>query len=54
MPEGRFALACALGGDDGRDLFICTARSLDVQEIAATRGGGIESLRVEVPHAGRP
>ena len=47
------AFACMLGGADGRTLFICTAP--DSGPAAATnRAGRIETVRVEVPHAGLP
>lgn len=47
------AFACMLGGADGRTLFICTAP--DSSQAAATnRAGRIETVRVDVPHAGLP
>ena len=36
------AFACALGGEDGRLLLICTAPSSDHTEAAATRQGRLE------------
>jgi sugar lactone lactonase YvrE len=44
---GRWAIACMLGGQDGRTLFMATA------EHEAGRGY-IETLEVDVPRAGRP
>jgi sugar lactone lactonase YvrE len=44
---GRWAIACMLGGPDGRTLFMATA------EHEAGRGA-IETLTVDVPGAGRP
>lgn len=41
--------AVALGGADGRDLFVCTARTWLPQEAAAERRGAIRALRVRVP-----
>lgn len=41
--------AVALGGADGRDLFVCTARTWLPQQAAAERAGAIEVLRVAVP-----
>jgi sugar lactone lactonase YvrE len=39
----------ALGGPDGRDLFICTAPIWLPERALATRAGAIERLRVDVP-----
>jgi sugar lactone lactonase YvrE len=51
---GQGAYACALGGNDGRTLFIVCADS-PVEEHAAGKGSGvIRTMRVEVPHAGLP
>ena len=47
------AFACMLGGADGRTLFICTAPESG-PPAAANRAGRIETLRVDVPHAGLP
>jgi sugar lactone lactonase YvrE len=46
--------ACALGGRDGRTLFLCTAPDADPRARAKARDGSVVSLRVEVSHAGRP
>jgi sugar lactone lactonase YvrE len=51
---GRGAFACALGGDDGRTLFVCTADAHDPEEAPRLRSGRIESVRVSVPGAGSP
>ncbi len=48
------AYACMLGGEDGRTLFICTATGLRHDKNRETRGGRIETARVEAPHAGLP
>ena len=49
-------IACALGGDDGRTLFLCVTPDfrLPPEEAARTRPARILSCRVDVPHAGRP
>ncbi|ADP83750.1 SMP-30/gluconolactonase/LRE family protein [Pseudofrankia inefficax] len=47
--EGTYA--CALGGADGRTLFICTARSFLDSERAATREARVLTSRVDVPAA---
>ena len=49
----RGALACALGGDDRRTLYVCTA-SATGPAAAEARSGRIESIRVEVPGTGWP
>jgi sugar lactone lactonase YvrE len=43
------AYAVALGGPDGRDLFVCTAPSWVPEEAARLRGGAILRTRVEIP-----
>ena len=50
----RRAFACMLGGDDRRTLLICTSHSSDPVDSATQRSGRIESIRVDVPGAGRP
>jgi sugar lactone lactonase YvrE len=51
---GRDGYACALGGDDRRDLYICTARSYVPAETRAQRAGKIEVVRVAIPGDGLP
>lgn len=51
---GKWAVACMLGSDDRRTLYLLTA---DVKDAAAAQGkskGFIESVRVEVAGAGLP
>lgn len=48
----RYAVACALGGADGRTLFCCTfAGDYDAMSSGA-RAAAIETARVDVPAAG--
>jgi sugar lactone lactonase YvrE len=49
-------IACALGGDDGRTLFVCTTPDfrLPPEEAARLRPARVLACRVTVPHAGRP
>ena len=47
----RPAYACALGGDDGRTLFVCTAESHDPERQRRERNGCIEAFTVAVPSA---
>jgi sugar lactone lactonase YvrE len=51
---GQGTYACALGGDDGRTLFILSADSSDEAEVAGKGTGVIRTMRVDVPHAGLP
>jgi sugar lactone lactonase YvrE len=46
------AIACVLGGEDGRTLFICTARSTNPERCIEMRSGRIEATHVDVPYAG--
>ena len=46
---GDCAIDCALGGEDGRTLYLATADSYDPAVTATTRAGRISSVRVEVP-----
>jgi sugar lactone lactonase YvrE len=46
------AYAVALGGPDGRDLFVCTAPSWVPEEATRLRGGAVLRTRVEIPAAG--
>lgn len=46
---GRHAIACAIGGDDGRTLFCCTSPTLgQPDESRATRGARVETVTVSV------
>jgi sugar lactone lactonase YvrE len=52
---GRHAIACALGGADGRTLFMLTAPTLGNPEASReARGARIELTTVDVPGAERP
>jgi sugar lactone lactonase YvrE len=48
------AIACMLGGEDRKTLFILTAGTLIPEEAAQRRDGRIEVVQVEVPGAGLP
>jgi len=48
---GKWAVACMLGGQDRRTLFLCTARTDLAQGKSA---GSIETIRVDVAGAGLP
>ena len=49
--EGRCAIDCALGGADGRTLYLSTADSYDPAVTATTRAGTITAVQVAVPRA---
>jgi sugar lactone lactonase YvrE len=51
---GRRAIACILGGNDRRDLYVCTAGTLDPNRTLEERSGAIELCRVDIPGAGFP
>ncbi len=48
------AFACMLGGENGKTLFVCTARGSDPAACLADRAGRIEAFDVEVAGAGLP
>jgi sugar lactone lactonase YvrE len=49
-------VACALGGDDGRTLFLCTTPDFRIlpDQAAKTRPARILACQVDIAHAGRP
>ncbi len=51
---GQRTFACALGGDDGRTLYVVAAESARDKDTVGTATGTIRTLRVDVPHAGLP
>ena len=54
IQPGTGAFACMLGGADGRTLFICAAPDFYEHARAAATEASLLSVRVDVPHAGRP
>lgn len=50
----QHAIACMLGGEDGKTLFILTADSTDRDTCRANRSACILKTSVTFPHAGRP
>ena len=53
--EGRHAIACALGGADGRTLFMLTAPTLGDPDASRERmGARIEVTKVDTPGCERP
>jgi sugar lactone lactonase YvrE len=52
---GEFGLyACALGGPDGRTLFLCAAPTFLRDKATVSHRARILTHRADVPHAGRP
>ena len=54
MAGERFPFACALGGADGRTLFICSAARFDPDRMEQTRTARIETVRAPFPQSGVP
>jgi sugar lactone lactonase YvrE len=54
IPTDQMSIACALGGEDGKTLFLLTAPTLVPEECRAQRGSKILTTQVDIPHAGRP
>jgi sugar lactone lactonase YvrE len=54
VPDGLGVYACALGGDDGRTLLICSAPDFFEHNRAAAREAVLFTTTVDVPHAGLP
>ncbi len=52
VDAGQRVFACALGGEDGRTLFVLCADGAGDATAAPT--GTLRTHRVDVPHAGRP
>jgi sugar lactone lactonase YvrE len=54
IPTPMPTYACALGGGEGRTLFVLCARSTRHADVAGKGEGAIFTVDVDVPHAGRP
>jgi sugar lactone lactonase YvrE len=54
IPLEDFPLACVLGGDDRRTLFVCTNRVWSKRDRQPTATGSVVRVRADVPGAGRP
>jgi sugar lactone lactonase YvrE len=52
--DGMIPVACVLGGDDRRTLFMCVAAHWKRDIVTASRTGRIDACAVEVPGAGFP
>ena len=51
---GCRTVACVLGGPERRTLFCITNAYMSITDAAKHRSGRVETLRVDVPGAGRP
>lgn len=54
FPTEQMAIACMLGGEDRRTLFVLTSASIDPKQCEASRDARILAVEVEVPGAGLP
>jgi sugar lactone lactonase YvrE len=54
VPTPMPTFACALGGDDGRTLFILCATGTHEADVAGKGQGAIFTMQVDSPHAGLP
>ena len=54
VDTGQPCYACMLGGDDGRTLFMLTAKSSIAHEAAQAPTGKLVIATVDVPHGGLP
>jgi sugar lactone lactonase YvrE len=52
--DERPAIACMLGGEDRRTLYLVTAPTMSIASSIPLAAGRIDRVRVEVPGAGRP
>jgi sugar lactone lactonase YvrE len=51
---GKGVYACSLGGEDGRTLYLCTAKTTGPELAKGISTGWLETVRVEVPWGGSP
>ncbi|MBW2242011.1 MAG: SMP-30/gluconolactonase/LRE family protein [Deltaproteobacteria bacterium] len=54
IPTDQMAIACMLGGEERRTLFILTSESVSPEECEVSRDARILTTEVEVPGAGLP
>jgi sugar lactone lactonase YvrE len=54
VPTGRHAIACVLGGEDRKTLYICTSEAISEEDCLSKKSNQIVTLRVDVPGAGVP
>lgn len=54
IPTEQSAVACALGGDDRKTLFVLTSKGTNPARVAGTATGRIEMTRVDIAGVGLP
>lgn len=54
IPTDQMAIACMLGGEERRTLFVLTSDSVHPEDCRASRSARISTTEVEVPGAGLP
>jgi sugar lactone lactonase YvrE len=54
IASDRMVLACALGGDDRKTLYMCTSEVVNEDECLALKSARIETKFVDVPGTGYP
>ncbi len=54
LPDGLCAFACMLGGEDGRELLLCSAPDFIEENRKDVREALLLTTTVDVPHGGRP
>ena len=52
--EMGLPIACVLGGEDRRTLYVCAAAGWKHEDVMAARSGRIDAYRVDIPGTGRP
>ncbi|XVQ15852.1 SMP-30/gluconolactonase/LRE family protein [Spirillospora sp. CA-255316] len=52
--DGQNVFACMLGGEDGRTMLVCVAPGLIDNDRLGGLAATLWTVRVDVPHAGRP
>ncbi len=52
--RARTPIACVLGGEDRRSLYVCASGGGDTNDLARSRTGSVVVTTVDVPGAGRP
>ena len=54
VETGRMGIACTLGGEDGKTLFMLTSESTEPEECLSKMSARIETVKVEVGSGGSP
>ena len=54
VTTSQLAVACMLGGEDRRTLYVCTAPTTARKDVEHKRGARLETVRAQIPGAGLP